>query len=128
MEEAFSRIQSACLAKPGATEDYPWGETVWKVGGKMFAAWGSDSLGVKSTLEKQAVLIQHPHIKVAAYVGKHGWVSITVADEDTLELALKLIDESYDLVVAGLPKSKRPAGVVPKVEPTPLVGKKGCGL
>jgi predicted DNA-binding protein (MmcQ/YjbR family) len=109
MEGAFERIQAHCLAKPGAFEDYPWGETVWKVGGKMFGAFGSEGLGVKSTLEKQAALIQHPNIEVAAYVGKHGWVTVYVRDEDTLELALELIDESYDLVVAGLPKSKRPA-------------------
>ena len=98
------------MAMPAALEDYPWGETVWKVGGKMFAAWGGGSLGVKSTLEKQAALILHPNISVAAYVGKHGWVSVTIPDQETLELALELIDESYGLVVAGLPKSKRPIG------------------
>jgi predicted DNA-binding protein (MmcQ/YjbR family) len=65
-------------------------------------------VSLRSTLEKQAALIMHPHIEIAAYVGRYGWVTVTLADEDTMQLALELIDESYDLVVAGLPKSKRP--------------------
>ena len=109
MEGTFQNIQARCLGKPGAVEDYPWGETVWKVGGKMFAVWGDESLGVKSTLEKQAALIMHPHIKVASYVGKYGWVAMSIEDGDDLELAYDLIDESYQMVVAGLPKSKRPS-------------------
>ena len=108
VDATFEKIQAKCLEKAGAVEEYPWGETVWKVSGKIFAIWGDDSLGVKSTLEKQAALIMHPHIKVAPYVGKYGWVAITIDDADDLELAFDLVDESYGMVVAALPKSKRP--------------------
>src|SRR5688572_21540471 len=110
---ALEELRSHCMAKPGATEDYPWGDIVWKVGGKMFAGTGGDGekLGVKSTLDKQAALIQHPDIEVAQYVGKHGWVTITVRSRETLDLALELIDESYDMVVEKLPKSRRPVVV-----------------
>ncbi len=53
---------------------------------------------MKSSLDKQAALIQHPNIGVAAYVGKYGWVTISLVDEDTLDLAIDLIDESYAMV------------------------------
>ncbi len=53
---------------------------------------------MKSTVEQQASLTLHPQIKVAAYVGRFGWVTIHVIDEDTLGLALDLIDESYERV------------------------------
>ncbi len=106
----FDSIQRHCLAKPEATEDYPWGDVAWKVRGKMFAATSPDSnqVGVKSTLEKQAVLIQHPNVEIAHYVGRYGWVTVTVVDKDTLQLLLELIDESYEMVEAKAPgRAKR---------------------
>src|SRR5438309_11924715 len=104
MFDAFKAIRAYCMSKPDSVEDYPWGDVAWKIGGKMFACGGDGSnlVCVKSTLEKQAVLIQHPHIERASYVGRYGWVNITVADEEVWELARDLIDESYDAV-----KSKR---------------------
>lgn len=94
------------MAKPGAWEDYPWGETVWKVGKKVFTFGSADRITVKSTLDRQAALVQHPNIEVAAYVGRHGWVTIFLRDEDTLALALDLVDDSYEAVA---PKRRRVA-------------------
>jgi predicted DNA-binding protein (MmcQ/YjbR family) len=94
------------MAKENVTEEYPWGDIVWKVKGKMFAATGQacESVTVKSTLDKQAALIQHPDIEVAQYVGRYGWVTVRLASEETFDLALELGDESYESVTA---KKKR---------------------
>jgi predicted DNA-binding protein (MmcQ/YjbR family) len=70
----------------------------------MFAAGGENSVTVKSTVEKQAVLIQQPNIEKAAYVGRFGWVTVSVTNDADLDLAFDLIDESYDLVSS---KSKK---------------------
>ncbi len=96
----FKDIQKFCLDKPEATEDYPWGEVVWKYHGKVFTFGGKDSarFTIKSTLDKQAALVMHPQINVAAYVGRFGWVTIEVKDEDTLQIAKDLIDESYESI------------------------------
>ena len=92
-------IRKHCLSKPGAIEDEPWpGDTAWKVAGKIFAMGGKSAVTVKSTLEKQAALIMHPAITKAAYVGRFGWITIELKDKDTLDLALDLIDESYEAV------------------------------
>jgi predicted DNA-binding protein (MmcQ/YjbR family) len=107
---SFQRISEHCLSKPGAYEDHPWGETVFKVPpkGKIFCFSGTEDpvISVKSTVEKQAALIQHPNIEVAAYVGRYGWVRVWLRDEETLDIALDLIDESYDMIA---PKRKAKA-------------------
>jgi predicted DNA-binding protein (MmcQ/YjbR family) len=101
-KEIFARISGYCLDKPGAYEDHPWGDTVFKVApkGKIFCFCGVETpvISVKSTLEKQAALIQHANIEIAAYTGRYGWVTVNIPDEETLGLALDLIDESYDMI------------------------------
>jgi predicted DNA-binding protein (MmcQ/YjbR family) len=105
--EAFKAIQKYCLAKPGAVEDYPWGDVAWKINSKMFACGGQghNTFTVKSTPDEQAVLIQHQAVEKAAYVGRYGWVTVTVSDEETLNMAEDLIDESYGLITAKGKKS-----------------------
>ena len=108
-KQVFRNIQKYCLDKPNATEDYPWGEVVWKVKGKVFTFGGKDSgrFTIKSTLDKQAALVMHPQISGAAYVGRFGWVTIEVIDEDTLQIARDLIDESYDSIAGKGKKRSR---------------------
>ena len=100
--ETVAKLMDYCMAKPGAYEDHPWGDTVFKIPpkGKIFCFCGTESptICVKSTLEKQAALLQHPNIEMAAYVGRHGWVTVHIRDEETLALSLELIDESHTLV------------------------------
>ena len=98
--DVFARMQAHCMAKDGAVEEYPWEHVGWKVAGKLFVIATQDSNGftMKSTVEKQEALIQHPAIEKSAYVGRYGWISITVEDEDTLDIAMELADDSFDLV------------------------------
>lgn len=110
LDRVLESLRKKCVAKPGATEDEPWpSDKVWKVHGKMFAIYGTENghASMKSTLDKQAVLIQLPHVSVASYVGRYGWVTVEVTDEESLELALDLIDESYELVRSKLSKKAR---------------------
>jgi predicted DNA-binding protein (MmcQ/YjbR family) len=100
--DAFKAVQTYCMGKEGAWEDYPWeGHAGWKVKDKLFCigAPAERTITVKSTPDKQQALVQHPHIRVAAYVGRYGWVSMDIMDKADCELAMDLIDESYDLVV-----------------------------
>ena len=97
-------VQRYCLDLPKAWEDYPWGDVVYKVGAKMFAALGAQSplaVTVKATPEDASVLVQFPHISVAPYIGRHGWVRIAIDDESSLDLALALIQTSYELVTGS---------------------------
>ena len=41
----FRLVYDYCKAKPMAVEDHPWGETVFKLGGKVFAFLGHHDRG-----------------------------------------------------------------------------------
>ncbi|AIE87804.1 hypothetical protein OP10G_4436 [Fimbriimonas ginsengisoli Gsoil 348] len=106
----FPTIQAHCLSKPNAYEDYPWGDTVWKVKPKdkifCFGGVDSDKITVKATQDEQAALTQLPGIVPAPYLARHGWISVDLAEPQNAEMALELIDRSYELVVSPPKKSK----------------------
>ena len=45
---------------------------------------------------------------VVAYIGRSGWNTVQIGGAVPDDEILELIDESYDAVVAKLPKSRRP--------------------
>jgi predicted DNA-binding protein (MmcQ/YjbR family) len=105
-----------CLKKPGAWQDEPWeGDVVAKVGGKIFAFFGSGSsgsVGLKCGATREVAdewLARYPDdAAVMPYIGRSGWNSLQVGgaipDDDLIEA----IDASYDAVVSKLPKKDRP--------------------
>jgi predicted DNA-binding protein (MmcQ/YjbR family) len=97
-------IRAYCLDLPDAWEDYPWGDIVYKIGTKMFAALGggeTTNVTVKAAPEDAEILVQAPHVTVAPYVGRYGWVTVSVVDEAALDQVMALISMSYDLVHRG---------------------------
>jgi predicted DNA-binding protein (MmcQ/YjbR family) len=94
------RIRELALSFPETYEDSPWGHPVFKVGdNKMFAAMSdgeaSVTLTVKLTPEEREIALHFPHVSVARYVGRYGWVTAEVSDEETLDSALEWLRESY---------------------------------
>lgn len=107
-----------CLTKPGAYLDNPWGEedSVVKVGGKIFcflgAPDGPPGICVKNSRELVTEWRERypEHVGVPRYLDKRLWnqVSLDGPGAPDPDEARELIDDSYALVVAGLPKAKRP--------------------
>lgn len=104
-----------CLAKPGATEEMPFGEDtlVFKVSGKMFALCSLSEYEKGIALKcdpEHAVLLREQYTQVLPgyHMSKKHWN--TVLPEAGLPLAFiqSLIDQSYTLVVAKLPKAQKP--------------------
>src|SRR3954451_24653330 len=94
------RIRDLALSFPETYEDSPWGHPVFKVGNnKMFAAMSNDedplTLTVKLTPEEREIALTLPSVHVAAYVGRYGWVTAEVRDDESLKNALEWLRESY---------------------------------
>jgi len=105
-----------CLAKPGAWSDQPWeGDTVAKVGPKIFVFLGSDgrSLGLKCGRDRDEadeLIARYPgSVTVMPYIGRYGWNTVTLDGRIDVDDLFELIDASYDAVVARLPRKYRPA-------------------
>lgn len=106
-------LRDICLALPGVTEDVKWGQDLcFCVGVKMFVVVNLEpphQMSFKCTPEGFAELIEREGIIPAPYLARATWVQESelgaVFERRELE---PLLRSSYDLVLATLPKSKRP--------------------
>ncbi len=108
-----NEILEYCQLKKGVAVTFPFNpETlVLKVADKMFALMPLEkqplSIAVKTDPEWSAELReQYPQITGAYHMNKTHWNTI-VCEGLKRDLIKKLIDHSYDLVVASLTKVKR---------------------
>jgi predicted DNA-binding protein (MmcQ/YjbR family) len=89
------------LRLPEAYADHPWGETVAKVGKKIFAFFGGPdgtSLTVK-LVESQPFALAVPGAAPTGYgLGKSGWVTIPLAAAPPAGVLRDWIEESYRVV------------------------------
>ena len=104
-----------CLAKPATEETTPFGPEVlvYKVAGKMFALTDPSDfpprMNLKCDPERSIGLREEFEGIIPGYhMNKKHWNTVTLDDSIPADLIAGLIDHSYDLVVASLPKSKRP--------------------
>ena len=116
MQPLSSRVVSDwCEAKPGAVLEYPFGPeaAVFKVAGKMFALGAMegppDYITLKAVPEEgEALRAQHAFIREGYYMNKRHWNTVVLDGSVPEEEVLAMIDDSYELVVKGLPKAQRP--------------------
>ena len=107
-------LRQHCLGKPGAWPDEPWeGDTVAKVGPKIFAFLGLESVGLKcgrTRDEADEWLARYPDdASVMAYIGRSGWNTLRLGGAIPDDEIREAVDASYDAVVAKLPRKHRPS-------------------
>ena len=93
-------LRALALSFPETYEDEPWGHPVFKVGeNRMFASMSIDGdavrLTVKLTQEEREIAYLLPFVSRANYVGRYGWVTARIEDEEALDAALEWLRESY---------------------------------
>jgi predicted DNA-binding protein (MmcQ/YjbR family) len=102
-----------CLSKKGVTEEFPFGANtmVFKVCGKMFSATDVEdfaSINLKVQPEMGVELRErYPAVQPGYHMNKKHWITVIIDGSLPDKLLCSWIDNSYSLVVAGLPKSQR---------------------
>ncbi|MFF4485204.1 MmcQ/YjbR family DNA-binding protein [Streptomyces sp. NPDC001544] len=108
-------LRACCLSFNAAVEDFPFNPetSVFKVLGKMFALsyLGGRPLTVNLKCDPEdAVRLRGEHeglIVPGYHMNKRHWNTVTVDGGLPDRLVRELIEDSYDLVVAGLPRAER---------------------
>ena len=123
----IDQLRKLCLGFPGATEQTVWeGDLTFKVANKMFAhtvlevapVW----LSFKCSPENFAELTERAGVIPAPYLARAQWVALESRDALPLEELTGLLRQSYELVVAKLPRKTRELlsrGVAPKPKRSP---------
>ncbi|MDC2953320.1 MmcQ/YjbR family DNA-binding protein [Streptomyces gilvifuscus] len=108
-------LRDLCLSFNAVREDFPFNPetSVFKVLGKMFALsnLGAHPLTVNLKCDPEdAVRLRadHPGLIIPGYhMNKRHWNTVTVDGDLPDRLVRELVEDSYDLVVAGLPRAER---------------------
>ncbi|MBL0046403.1 MAG: MmcQ/YjbR family DNA-binding protein [Flavobacteriales bacterium] len=106
-------LQAYCATKSGVSWDTPFGPDVlvFRVAGKIFALTPIDafvSVNLKCDPEKAVDLRErYDGIKPGYHMNKQHWNTVDVTGTVPHRLILELVDHSYDLIRASLPKKLR---------------------
>ncbi|MFD4689894.1 MmcQ/YjbR family DNA-binding protein [Streptomyces sp. NPDC058463] len=106
-------LRAFCLEFNASAEEFPFGPetSVFKVLGKMFALSALDARPLTVNLKcdpDDAVRLREDHAAIVPgwHMNKRHWNTVTVSGLPA-RMVRELIEDSYDLVVAGLPKAER---------------------
>ena len=114
----IEQLRSFCVSKPFVTESFPFNDDtlVFKVANKMFALislkrWESQDqfLNLKCN-PKRALILREDYRSILPgyHMNKKHWNSVFLnSGELSPDFVKELIDHSYDLVVANLPKREQ---------------------
>lgn len=98
-----ARVEEFALSLPGAWPDTPWGDSVVKVGKKIFVFLGdgTDPYVTVKLPETRDHALSLPGATLPGYgLGAHGWVSIPLAGLPAKEadVLFDFVEESYRTV------------------------------
>ena len=109
----IEEFREYCMQKPGVTESFPFDETtlVFKVMNKMFALTGLNrafSINLKCDPEEAIRLRErYPAVSPGYHMSKKHWNTVLVDGSVEDPILYGWVDDSYDLIVASLPKKTR---------------------
>lgn len=107
-------IRDLCLSFPHTTEQIQWGDDlVFKVAGKIHAITvlrpAKTWLCFKVSPEKFPELTERPGVIPAPYLARAKWVALETKDAVSPGELRIFLRDSYDMVVAKLPRKTREA-------------------
>ncbi|HLI44510.1 MAG TPA: MmcQ/YjbR family DNA-binding protein [Acidimicrobiales bacterium] len=94
--DVAERLRAAALALPGVDERETWGRPTFRVCDRLFltlAPDGSTATMKTSPADQAALIAAEPDVfSFAAYLGRHGWVSVSLDRCDPDEVEQMVVD------------------------------------
>ncbi len=110
----IEELRNFCIAKKGVEECFPFDEDalVFKVMGKIFLITSISSKPVNfnvkcDTLKAIELREKYPCVKPGFHMNKKHWNTIVCDGKVSNKLLMQWIDDSYNLVLKGLPKKSQ---------------------
>jgi predicted DNA-binding protein (MmcQ/YjbR family) len=110
----LNSLRAILMQKPAATEELPFGPDVlvFKVKGKMFALvpWQDPAPSISLKCDPDEAMFQrdiYPAVNPGYHLNKRHWNTVTLDGSVPEPELLRMIDDSYRLVVKGLKKADR---------------------
>ena len=110
----LEKFRAYCLSKSRVTESTPFGDDVlvFKVAGKIFALASLDDVPPRVNLKCDPEVAldlrdRYEEITPGYHMNKRHWNTIVLTGRIPDPELRRMIDHSYDLVCASLPKSSR---------------------
>ena len=109
MKADIDWVRELCLSFPNATEQVTWGaDLTFRISGKIFAVTVLESakvwLSFKCSPDNFADLTERAGIIPAPYMARAQWVALETREALQQEELGGLLRQSYELVLAKLPK------------------------
>jgi predicted DNA-binding protein (MmcQ/YjbR family) len=104
LDPAKAELVAYALGLPEAWEDHPWGETVAKVGKKVFVFFGDDA---PERSRSFTVKLRESHDEASAMpwtadpgygLGRGGWLTVNAPEDAPIDMLRGWIEESYRAV------------------------------
>jgi predicted DNA-binding protein (MmcQ/YjbR family) len=115
-----AQLRACCLDLPGAGETFPFGPqtSVFKVAEKMFALSRLDGDPLRVSLKCDPALAEdlraaHAAITPGYHLNKRHWNTVLLDGSLPERAIVDMIEDSYDLVVSQLSRTRRRALGVP---------------
>lgn len=107
-------LKAICLGLNGTVETFPFSPevSVFKVGGKIFALSTLDAEPLKVSLKCEPDLAlelraAHPQVTPGWHLNKRHWNTVLLDGSLPDGLVREMIEDSYDLIVAKLPRAQQ---------------------
>ena len=109
-------LRDHCLSFGGSTETFPFGHetSVFKVAGKIFAIAALARRPLEVSLKCDPLLAvqlrdTNSAVRPGYHLNKQHWNTVTIDGSVPDQMLEDMVEDSYDLVVSKLPRSRRRA-------------------
>ena len=108
-------VRSWCLARPGVTEERPFGPitTVFKVEGKVFLLSALERAPLQVSLKCEPPLAEQLRrdypatVRPGYHLNKRHWNTVTCDGSIPDPMVIDMLEDSYDLVVSAMSRATR---------------------